>query len=200
MFHITVTYYWAMASKIISTLRTLGIGHDSTGYSNWQQIKHQIPALMAPLCDRDPPVTARWLLDYPHHDDVIKWKHFPLYWPFVWGIHRSPVNSPHKGQRRGALMFSFICAKINGWVNNREARDLRRHGAHDNIIVMKQGLLMWTALPCLDVIMTLLLSSGVKHQGIILGMGSANEKRRYNVASLIGWVHTQNNNWITRKI
>ena len=32
------------------------------------------------------------------HDDVIKWKHFPRYWPFVRGIHRSPVNSPHKGQ------------------------------------------------------------------------------------------------------
>ena len=31
----------------------------------------------------------------------------------------SPVNSPHKGQRRGALMFSLICAWINGWVNNR---------------------------------------------------------------------------------
>ena len=33
-----------------------------------------------------------------HHDDVIKGKHFPRYWPFVRGIHRSPVNSPHKGQ------------------------------------------------------------------------------------------------------
>ena len=31
------------------------------------------------------------------HDDVIKWKHFPRYRPFVWGIHRSPVNSRHKG-------------------------------------------------------------------------------------------------------
>ena len=30
------------------------------------------------------------------HDDVIKWKHFPRYWPFVRGIHRSLVNSPHK--------------------------------------------------------------------------------------------------------
>ena len=30
------------------------------------------------------------------HDDVIKWKHFPRYWPFVRGIHRSSVNSPHK--------------------------------------------------------------------------------------------------------
>ena len=60
------------------------------------------------------------------HDDVIKWKHFLLYWPFVRGIHRSPVNSPHKGQSRGALMFSLICAWINGWVNTG---DLRRHRA-----------------------------------------------------------------------
>ena len=48
-----------------------------------------------------------------NHDDVIKWKHFPRNWPFVWGIHRSPVNSPHKGQWRGALMFSLICVWIN---------------------------------------------------------------------------------------
>ena len=43
------------------------------------------------------------------------------------GIHRSPVNSPHKDQWRGALLFSFICAWINAWVNNGEAGDLRRH-------------------------------------------------------------------------
>ena len=55
------------------------------------------------------------------HDDVIKWKHFPRYWPSVRGINRSSVNSPHKGQWRGALMFSLICARINGWVNNGEA-------------------------------------------------------------------------------
>ena len=52
------------------------------------------------------------------HDDVIKWEHFPRYWPFVWGIHRSPVNFPHKGQWRGAFMFTLIYAWINGWVNN----------------------------------------------------------------------------------
>ena len=70
------------------------------------------------------------------HDDIIKWKHFPLYWPFVRGIHQSPVNSPHKGQWRGALMFYFICAGINGWVNNGEAGDLRRHRAHFDVIIM----------------------------------------------------------------
>ena len=63
--------------------------------------------------------------------------HFPRYWPFVRGIHRSPVNSPHKGQWRGALMFTLICTRINGWVNNREAGDLRRHRAHNNVIVME---------------------------------------------------------------
>ena len=46
---------------------------------------------------------------FHNHDDVIKWKPFPRNWAFVRGIHRSPVNSPHKGQWRGALMFYLIC-------------------------------------------------------------------------------------------
>ena len=80
------------------------------------------------------------------HDDVIKWKHFPRYWPFVRGIHRSPVNSLHKGRWPGALMFSFICARIHDWVNNREAGDLKRHRAHYDVIVMIRRYLcvaMW---------------------------------------------------------
>ena len=52
-----------------------------------------------------------------NHDDVIKWTIFPRYWPFVRGIHRSPVNSPHKGQWHGATMFCL---------NKR----LRRHRAY----------------------------------------------------------------------
>ena len=47
---------------------------------------------------------------------------FSRYWPFVRGFRRSPVNSPHKNQWRGTLMFSLICAWINGWVNTREAK------------------------------------------------------------------------------
>ena len=80
------------------------------------------------------------------HDDVIKWKHFPRYWPFVRGIHRSPVNSPHKGQGRGALMFSLICVWINGCVNNREAGDLRRYRAHNDVTVMACSILEWWAM------------------------------------------------------
>ena len=64
------------------------------------------------------------------HEDGIKWNHFPCHWPSVRGTHRSPVNSPDKGQWHRALMFSFICAKTNGWINNRDAGDLRRHRSH----------------------------------------------------------------------
>ena len=70
------------------------------------------------------------------HDDVIKWKHVARYWPFVRGIHRSQVNSPHKGQWRGATLVSLICAWIHDWVNNGEVCDLRRHRAHYDITVM----------------------------------------------------------------
>ena len=58
-----------------------------------------------------------------YQDEVTKWKHFPRYWPFVRGIHRSP------------LMFSSTCAWINGWVKNRDAADLKRHCPHYDVNV-----------------------------------------------------------------
>ena len=68
------------------------------------------------------------------------WRHqmerIPRNWPFVRGIHRPSMNSPHKGQWCGALMLSLICAWLNGWVNIREAGDLRRHRAHYDVIVI----------------------------------------------------------------
>ena len=89
--------------------------------------------------------TAKWM---NNHDDVIKWKHFPRNWPFVRGIHRSPVNSPHKGQWRGALIFSLICVWINDWVNNREAGDLRRYRAHYDVVIMLTFSLFAICLLC----------------------------------------------------
>ena len=83
------------------------------------------------------------------HDDVIKWKHFPCYRPFVRGIRRSSVNSSHKGQWRGVSIISLICAWINRWVNNREAGDLRHHRAHYDVIVMETTMMKisrWTTL------------------------------------------------------
>ena len=84
-------------------------------------------------CSRPEYVQDHQLQNY---DEVIKLKRFPRYWPCVQGIHRSPVNSPHKGQWGEALMFSFICAWLNGGVNNGEVGDLRRHRAHYDVIVM----------------------------------------------------------------
>ena len=81
-----------------------------------------------------------------HNNDVIKWKkkslhHWPLCGEFTghrWILlTKAPVNSPHKGQWRGALMFSLIYASTNGWVNNREADDLRCRGAHYDVTVMR---------------------------------------------------------------
>ena len=48
-----------------------------------------------------------------------------------------PVNSPHNDQWRVAFMFSLIWARINDWVNNREAGDLRRYRGHYDVIVMQ---------------------------------------------------------------
>ena len=58
---------------------------------------------------------------------------------FVLEIHRSPVNSPHKGQWRGALMFSLISTWINDWVNNRKTGYLTRHRAHYDVTVMSDA-------------------------------------------------------------
>ena len=73
------------------------------------------------------------------HDDVIKRKHFLRYRPFVHGIYRSSVNSPQKGQWRGALIFSSICAWTNGWGNNRDTGKLRCHHADHDVTVMVMG-------------------------------------------------------------
>ena len=61
-----------------------------------------------------------------YHDNFTKWKHF----------HRSPVDSPHKGQWHWALILSLACAWTNGWTNNRDTGNLRCHHAHYDTAVM----------------------------------------------------------------
>ena len=104
------------------------------------------------------------------HDDVMKWKHFPRYWPFVRGIHWSPVNSPHKGQWRGALMFSLICVWINGWANNREAGDLRRYRAHHDVSVM-----LWFAVFCCGLLPSHFTHILQHYLVVLLGASEAND-------------------------
>ena len=60
-----------------------------------------------------------------------------------------PVNSPHKGQWRGALLFSLICTRISGWVNNGEAGDLRRHRAHYDVTVMNLSFWLPSTTSCM---------------------------------------------------
>ena len=66
------------------------------------------------------------------HDDVIKWKHFPRYWPFVRGIHRSPVNSPQRPvTRRFDVFFDLrLNKRLNkqswGWWFETPSRPLWR--------------------------------------------------------------------------
>ena len=81
-----------------------------------------------------------------YHDDVIKGKHFPRYWPFVRGIHRSPVNSPYKDQWRGALIFSLIPAWTNSWANNGDAGGLSRYRAHYDITIMDRHCARYVAM------------------------------------------------------
>ena len=73
-------------------------------------------------------------------DGVIKWQHFPRYWPFIRGIQRSPVDSPNKCQWSGGLMFSLICTWTNGRVNKWDDKDLGHHRAYFDVRVMSTWL------------------------------------------------------------
>ena len=57
-------------------------------------------------------------------------------------VGNSPVNSRHKGQWRGPLIFTLIYAWINAWVNIGKTGDLRRQRAHSDIMVMFMHLLV----------------------------------------------------------
>ena len=103
-------------------------------------------------------IYQQYLYDYNFDSVTLHWVIITPWWRHqmetfstllaIWtGNHRSPVNSPHKGQWRGALMFSLICVWINGWVNNREAGNLRRYRAHYDVIVM-------TAVPVTTMLLT----------------------------------------------
>ena len=72
------------------------------------------------------------------------WRHqmelFSAFLAICVGNSPVPGEFPHKGQWRGALMFTMICTWINGWVNNGEAGDLRRYRAHYDVTVMVRGI------------------------------------------------------------
>ena len=85
---------------------------------------------------------------YPH-GDVIKWKHCPRYWPFVRGIHRPPVNSPHNCQLRRVLIFDL---RLNKWLSKQSwswwfetpSCSLWRHCNEKNLFM----LVFWLHIIC----------------------------------------------------
>ena len=75
---------------------------------------------------------------FPVHDDVIKWKHFPIYWPFVRG--NSPVSGEFPAQRPVTRSFDvfFDLRLFKRLSKQREAGDLRRYRAHYDVTVSGQ--------------------------------------------------------------
>ena len=144
--HTWLCVHWQWHTRVVSTKCTPGFTcrafSDTTLVcfivnEHTTKCSHYIPfySNYVNLKDVHVGTTCRYQTTW-NHDDVIKWKQSPRYWSFVRGIHRSLVNSPHKGQWRGALMPSLIWAWINAWVNNRGAGDLRRHCAHYDVFGM----------------------------------------------------------------
>ena len=66
------------------------------------------------------------------HDDDIKWKHCPR--GHRWN-HRANASDTELWCFLWSLIL-FSLTRINGWVNNREAGDLRRHRTHCDVTVM----------------------------------------------------------------
>ena len=95
--HHTHTSCEIMYQKATLIVRFMGPAWGPSGAD-----RTQVGPMLAPwtlLSEKIPSITMVLTCLYwsESHDDVIKWKYFSSYWPFVWGIHWSPVNSPHKG-------------------------------------------------------------------------------------------------------
>ena len=63
-------------------------------------------------------------------------KKIPRHWLFVRGTTGHQWIPLTKASEREALMFSLVCAWTNGWVNNRDAGDVRRHRCHYDVTAM----------------------------------------------------------------
>ena len=133
---------WLAVAENASTRHDVVMSYDATDlgrhWFNWWLLAFSVPIHY---------MNQWWFIGYWNIRHILSSKLFPVWWrhqmetfsaslPICTGIHRPPVNSPQKVQWLGALMFSLICAWINGWVSNGAAGDLRRHRAHYDPTVM----------------------------------------------------------------
>ena len=84
---------------------------------------------MAAMC----PVTIKWFM-------MAYWrgKCFSHYWPFVKGIHRSPVDSPHKGPIMRGFGASFVVS-VNMSVSKEFCCRFKTHWHLCDVIVMQRN-------------------------------------------------------------
>ena len=108
-----------------------------------------VGASTAALCSRF--VFPLWfVVSYSSFDLISSWwryqmELFSALLALCAGNSPAMVNSPHKGQWRGALRFSLLCAWPSGWVNNRDGGDLRRHRTHYGVTAMHAII---ACIPC----------------------------------------------------
>ena len=102
----------------------------------WWHHQMEIYFAFVALCEGNPPVTSRTGENYSINTlvDTLSawwWRHqmetFSALLALCGGIHQ---------WIRGALIFSLICAWTNGWANNRNSVDLRRHRPHYDVTVI----------------------------------------------------------------
>ena len=114
------------------------------------------------------------------------WRHFPRYWPFVWGIHRSRWNPCTKAS--DAELWCFLW--INDWVNNDEAGDVRRHRGHHDVNVMVNSMItVWCYFH-------LLLSISIHATAILVSEEVEHSIREHvHVLLCLLWLH-HNSLWV----
>ena len=84
------------------------------------------------------------------HDDVIKWKHFLPYWPFVRRIHRFPVNSPHIIPYLGMKSWDLhVCDRASTITH---VDRVKKSNPWYNKISLCLNVTIWSSQICLSVI------------------------------------------------
>ena len=121
----TLVFQWRMSNKIYLGLVCFGLDVKTFVADSSHGLAHSLQGCIT--------VTAPLPVWWRHQMET-----FSALLALSEGNHRSPVNSPHKGQWRGALMFSLIRAWINGWTNNQDAGDLSRHFTHYDVTAMSE--------------------------------------------------------------
>ena len=117
-----VTRWYGMISKLFGSLLRVSKSFEWCPYRWYQTNSSAWHTILA--------ISHEWWTWLRHQMET-----FPRYWPFFLG--KPPMDSPHKGQWCGALMCSLICDCTNGWANNRDVGEFRRHRAHYDVTVIK---------------------------------------------------------------